>query len=74
MQCGGGIQWLFETSVGLFPSPLIHGSGNKFIRSFCILFKDYYYCYYAGLFLWKIDGIDLETVDWMVHKVVEKWG
>ncbi|CAN0559629.1 unnamed protein product [Laminaria digitata] len=45
MQCGGGIQWLFETSVGLFPSPLIHGSGNKFIRSFCILFKDYYYCY-----------------------------
>lgn len=45
MQCGGGIQWLFETSHGLFPSPLVHGSGNKFIRSFCILFKDYYYCY-----------------------------
>jgi hypothetical protein len=45
MQCAGGIQWLFETSLGLFPFLLIHSPGNKFIRSFCILFKDYYYCY-----------------------------
>ncbi|EDM48494.1 hypothetical protein MDG893_18167 [Marinobacter algicola DG893] len=74
MQCGGGIQWLFETSDGLFLSSMIQGSGNKFIRSFCILFKDYYYCYYAGLFLWKIDRNDLETVNWKVYKAVEKWG
>lgn len=74
MQCGGGIQWLFETSDGLFLSSMIQGSGNKFIRSFCILSKDYYYCYYAGLFLWKIDRNDLETVNWKVYKAVEKWG
>jgi len=52
MQCGGGIQCLSRLRSGLFSIVSIRCPLNKFIRSFCILFKDYYYCYYAGTFLW----------------------
>lgn len=73
MQCGKGIQWLLRWLSGYLSGPGSWLPGNRFSRSFCILFKAYYYCYYAGAFLWISRKIGFQVIAWMDDKVVDKW-